>query len=68
LLAFFWSRNEADYEHLVGQGMPWSDAVSDQAFATAVNRFNSEAPPGLPWRLATKDRRVFKKSRENPAT
>jgi hypothetical protein len=67
LLSFFWDREAADYEDLQGQGMPWPDPVSDGAIATAINRFNSEVPAQLPWRLRTANRRVYKHFRENPA-
>jgi hypothetical protein len=67
LLKYFWEREAATYEDLQGLDKPWFDPVSDSAIATAVNRFNNDMPKGLPWVLATKNRWVYKKSRQNPA-
>jgi hypothetical protein len=75
LLAFFWNRDSATYEELQGSTpsgpgepeKPWPDPVSDSAIATAINRFNTEMPAALSWRLTTQGRCVLKKSRENPA-
>jgi hypothetical protein len=67
LMEYFWERDFATYEDLQGDGKPWSDPVTDSAVATAVNRFKNDIPREFPWLLATKNRRVYKKSRENPA-
>src|SRR5262249_7231754 len=67
LLQYFWGRDSENYEDLFGFGKPWLDSVSDSAVATAVNRFNSDMPFGFPWILATKNRCVYKKPRQNPA-
>jgi hypothetical protein len=67
LLRFFWQRNWATYEELCGPDKPWLDSVSDSAIATAVNRFKNAMPDGFLWILATKDRCVYKQSRQNPA-
>jgi hypothetical protein len=67
LLQFFWGRDSASFEDLCGPGKPWLDSVSDSAIATAVNRFNNDMPSRFPWMLATKNRCVYKQSRQNPA-
>jgi hypothetical protein len=67
LLDYFWNRDSARFEDLQGAGMPWSDPVNDSTIGTAVNRFANALPPGFPWTLATKNRCVFKESRQNPS-
>jgi hypothetical protein len=67
LLQYFWRRNSASFEDLCGPDKPWLDSVSDSAIATAVNRFNNDMPSGFPWTLATKNRCVYRRSRQNPA-
>jgi hypothetical protein len=67
-LEYFWERDSATYEDLQGEGKPWSDPVTDSAVATAVTRFKNDIPQGFPWILGTKNRCVYKKSRQNPAT
>ena len=64
LLNYFWDRNSATYEELQGPGMPWQNDVEDPTIPTAVNRFNNEVPPALPWRLGTKGRTVYKEDRK----
>lgn len=68
LLKYFWERESAAYEDLQGLDKPWSDPVTDSAIATAVNRFNNDMPQGFPWALATKQRHVYRKSRQIPVT
>lgn len=60
LLKFFWNRSSATFEELIGHGKPWKDAVTDNAFAVAATRFNSEMPRGFPWRLKTDGRCLLK--------
>jgi hypothetical protein len=67
LLNYFWERDSSAYEDLQGPGKPWPDPVSDSAIATAVNRFNLAIPSDFQWMLATKNRYVYRQSRQNPA-
>jgi len=67
LLRFFWQRDSANYEDLQGHDKPWLDPVNDSTVVTAVTRFNNDMPDRFPWRLRTKNRTVYKESRENLA-
>jgi len=67
LLCFFWNRDSATFQELVGPGKPWPDPVSESAKISAVNRFNNDLPSGFPWRLRTANFCVEKESQENPA-
>jgi hypothetical protein len=64
LLDYFWRRDSESFGNLQGPGLPWPDPVNDSAIATAVNRFNNALPAGFAWKLATKNRTVFKQSRD----
>lgn len=60
LLTFFWSRESATFQELVGTGKPWTEAVEDHTFSNAASNFNNDLPLGFPWRLRTGGRRMFK--------
>lgn len=60
LLMFFWRRESATFEELVGHGKPWTEAVQDHAFSNSASNFNNAMPRGFPWRLRTGGRRMFK--------
>jgi hypothetical protein len=66
LLNYFWQHDNATFENLYGPGKLWPDPVSDSAISSAINRFNTQMPAGLTWKLIIKNRIVSKESRENP--
>ena len=69
LLDFFWNRESAKFSEMTGDEKPWTVEVSDQARASAVNRFNSEIMvlvPNFPWTLHVSGAEIYKEWKNPP--
>lgn len=52
LISFFWDKELAHFDDLVGDDRPWQDPVGNGAISTAATRLKATAAQiGLPWKL-----------------
>ncbi len=53
LIAFFWNRETASFDELMGAGgAVWPDPVTPQTVTSACHRVQTSLPAGFPWRLS----------------